>query len=233
MPGSPIASFGAPNVVTDAATQTWDASQGSYFQWTLGAARTMSAITNPAPGQVIWIDVIQDSTGSRLVTWPSAFVWPGVNNSAPVLQTQAAGKDLIRAVYDATNAQWRAGLNHTRVVPAAKFTTNALTGAGTAAAGDLTGAATCYFQTTGTTPGTYTTRTATLMYADDPDAYIGKTWTILVNNTSANTLTVSGGTGVTITGTATVAQNITRTYMATFTSATALTMQIVSVGSVS
>lgn len=230
---NPIAMFGPPTVITDAATQTFDCSTTSYFQWTLGASRTMSTPVSPANGHVIWIDVIQDATGSRLVTWPSNFRWPGVNTVAPVLQTQASGYDTIRAIYDGTNSVWRAGFNAVRVVPPAKDVANAAAGPVTNAVGDLTGAGYVSYRTTNAAPGTVTTRTATQMYADDPDAYVGKSWILNVNNIGVGTLTMAGGVGVTLTGTLTVLQNTTRTFFMTFASATTVTGQVISVGSVS
>lgn len=114
MAGYPIASFTVPQVVTDGATQTFDAGQASHFRWTLGASRTMSTITNPVGGQVIEIETIQDATGSRLVTWPSNFNWPAA--TAPTLTTTAAKRDRFQARYNATTATWDAqtlGLNYT------------------------------------------------------------------------------------------------------------------------
>ena len=65
MAGNPIGMYGLPTVVTDGATQTWDLPNASWFQWTLGANRTMSALTGMVPGQLLFLDVIQDATGSR------------------------------------------------------------------------------------------------------------------------------------------------------------------------
>lgn len=84
----------------------------------------------------------------------------------------------------------------------------------------------CY-DNTGTTPGTLTTRTATQMYGDTPGASPDMTYLLLIRNSSgmANTATVGAGTGVTLTGTMTIAQNVTRLFTVTFTSGTACTIQ--------
>jgi len=114
MPGNPIAQYGGVNVVTDGATQTWDCSSGGQFQWTLGASRTMSEPINMVPGQQIEIRVVQDATGSRLVTWPATFAWPAA--TAPTLTATASKMDIVRGVWDATNSKWRmsaASLNYT------------------------------------------------------------------------------------------------------------------------
>ena len=103
---NPLAMFGAPQVVTDGATQTFDCSGNSYFTWTLGASRTMSTPTNIAPGAIIVIAVTQDATGSRIVTWPATFSW-ATNGTAPTLTTTAAKTDVVWGVWDVTAAKWR------------------------------------------------------------------------------------------------------------------------------
>jgi hypothetical protein len=114
MPGNPIGQFGDVTVITDAATQSWDCSGGGQFQWTLGASRTMSEPTGMVPGQLIEIRVVQDGTGSRLVTWPATFAWPAA--TAPTLTTGANKMDIVRGTWDGLNSKWRmaaASLNYT------------------------------------------------------------------------------------------------------------------------
>jgi hypothetical protein len=114
MPGIPVASFGPPTQITDGATQTIDCSQGSQFLWTLGANRTVSTFTNPAPGQIVHLHVKQDATGSRTLTWPSNVAWPSA--TAPTLTTTAAKVDVFQFIYDAATLVWRGstvGLNYT------------------------------------------------------------------------------------------------------------------------
>ncbi len=118
-----------------------------------------------------------------------------------------------------------------RNLPAAKFTTDA-TGTQTADAGDLAGAKYVVWQNTAAGAVALTTRTATQMYADIPGAYVGFSFMLLVVSQGSGTVTVTAGAGVTITGTATVATKTTRLFVATFTSATALTLQSVSVGTI-
>lgn len=109
-------------------------------------------------------------------------------------------------------------------IPAAKFTTDA-TGTQTAAAGALTGANNVFWTNTANGAVALTTRTATQMFADTPNAYVGMTFTLRINSAGNNTVTLTAGTGVTITGTATAATTKFRDFVATFTSATALTFQ--------
>lgn len=83
---------------------------------------------------------------------------------------------------------------------------------GTLSAGDITGGRDCTLITTNAVPGTQTTRSAAQMYADDPAASPGYGYNLRVCNSGAGTITLAGGTGVTITGTATVATTIFRDY---------------------
>lgn len=67
--------------------------------------------TAPATGiSVITLKLVQDSTGSRLVTWPATVKWPG--GVAPTLTTTlTTGTDLISCYYDGTNYLCNATLN--------------------------------------------------------------------------------------------------------------------------
>lgn len=114
-------------------------------------------------------------------------------------------------------------------IPPSQFTTAALS-VGTLAAGQVTGAGFVVLTNTGATPGTQTTRTAAQMLADFVGAYIGLSYTVRIVNTGAGTFTLAGGTGVTITGTATVAQNVFRDYVVTFNTGTTATFQSVGSG---
>lgn len=110
-----------------------------------------------------------------------------------------------------------------------QYRTGALESA-TFAAGDLSpllGPFFVCYDNTGVTPATLTTRTATQMFADDPRAVVGKSYLLAVRNSSsgANTATIAAGTGVTLTGTMTIAQNVTRLFVVTYNSRVALTIQ--------
>jgi len=47
------------------------------------------------------LKVIQDSTGSRTVTWPAAVLWP--DSTAPTLSTGSDSIDIVSFYYDGTN----------------------------------------------------------------------------------------------------------------------------------
>lgn len=118
-------------------------------------------------------------------------------------------------------------------VPPSKFVLNATSGATTAAVGDMTGAYHVCLGLSAVGAANYTTRTAAQMFADVPNTDVGDSYMLLVINTSGGTTTIVGGTGVTITGTATLATNTTRWFNVRFVSATATTLQSVSVGTIS
>lgn len=96
--------------LTDGATINWDTNSGAVASVTLGGNHTMAAPTNLKTGGSYWLSVIQDGTGSRTITWNSAFKWPG--GTAPTLTTTASRKDLITcASFDGSTLQCNALLD--------------------------------------------------------------------------------------------------------------------------
>lgn len=76
---------------------------------------------------------------------------------------------------------------------------------------------------TGAIPGTQTTRTAALMITDG-NLLVGQQWLLIVVNTvTTNAITLAGGTGVTISGTTTIAGFTGRLYTAVVNTATTMT----------
>lgn len=113
---------------------------------------------------------------------------------------------------------------------------------GTIAANILTGGGDVFLNSAATTPGTQTTRTAVQLWADlsaqwgsfinDPAFANGVQFTLTITQTGSGTFTLAGGTGVTITGTATIAQNATRQFVVNMTP-TAATFTSVATGTYS
>lgn len=128
-----------------------------------------------------------------------------------------------------------AGAWHSQLqpLPAAKYTKNTTAGATTAAVGDLTGAAytSCEYSAVGA--ANLTTRTATQMFNDMGNVQPGDSYTLEITNTSVGTTTLVAGAGVTLTGTMTMATNTTRRFNVKFTTAIALVIQSVGVGTIS
>lgn len=106
-------------------------------------------------------------------------------------------------------------------------------GTSTLAAGDMTGAQNVFLAASGGTTPSLTTRTATQLYGDVPNASVGSSYFFRIINTNSGTLTLVMDASVTATGTLTVATNTTRDFVVTFTSATAATMKCVGVGTIS
>ena len=76
-----------------AATATLDVSVGSIHAITMPAGNITIAVSNEAAGKCFMVEIIQDGTGSRTVTWFSTIKWAG--GSAPTLTTTADKKDVL------------------------------------------------------------------------------------------------------------------------------------------
>lgn len=84
---------------------TIDASTGNYFSVTLNAATIVAnAPTNPADGQNLIIEITQDATGNRTVSWNAAFSFG--SGSAPTLTISPAAVDLVGFVYSSRKSKW-------------------------------------------------------------------------------------------------------------------------------
>jgi hypothetical protein len=84
--------FSSPNTI-------WNAASGQIAYLTLTGNTTVT-VTNPKV-QTYILHAIQDSTGSRTITWGSNFKWPA--GAAPALTTTAGARDIISFVSDGTN----------------------------------------------------------------------------------------------------------------------------------
>jgi hypothetical protein len=72
-------------------TATLDCSKGNTHRITMPAGNITIALSNTTAGQPIWVDIIQDATGSRTVTWFTTIKWAG--GTAPTLTTTASKID--------------------------------------------------------------------------------------------------------------------------------------------
>lgn len=90
--------------LTDAATVTINLNDSNNFTITLdtaGASRTFNAPTNQTAGQSGSIFIIQDGTGSRTITWNTAFRFSG--GTVPTLSTGANSVDRVDYIVRGTN----------------------------------------------------------------------------------------------------------------------------------
>ena len=90
----------ANKTATAGGTTTVDFKSGNIQTITMGAGNTTLAFSNIPNGEV-YLFIVQDGTGSRLITWPSNAKFPAA--TAPTLSTAANKKDLIPMVCDKTN----------------------------------------------------------------------------------------------------------------------------------
>lgn len=107
---APAAAFTPPVVVTFHATaMAIDCDLSNVFTTTLTANVTVApTLSGPNDGQTINWFLTQDAGGSKTMTWPASFKWPG--GTPGVLSTTANAVDLLVATYRAATGHWYASL---------------------------------------------------------------------------------------------------------------------------
>lgn len=93
--------FPAPVTLTDAATISTNASLGTHFRVTLGGNRTLANPTGASDGQRLTWEVVQDGTGSRVLSFGNKFAF-GTDVTIPTLSLTANLRDFITAVYNSS-----------------------------------------------------------------------------------------------------------------------------------
>jgi len=86
--------------LTDATNISWDLSQGSTAQVTLGGGRTLSAPTNQIAGGTYTLIIKQDATGSRTLAFNSIYKFPGATD--PIVSVTANAIDIVGFISDGT-----------------------------------------------------------------------------------------------------------------------------------
>lgn len=87
------------------ATIDWQA--GNKQKLTLTANCTLT-FTAPRGAATVILRLLQDSTGSRTVSWPASVKWPG--GAAPTLSTAAGAIDIVSFYFDGTSYYGQAAL---------------------------------------------------------------------------------------------------------------------------
>lgn len=87
--------------LTDGATISWDLSLGAFAEVTLGGNRTLSSPTNMVNGASYILIVKQDGTGSRTLSFDSAYKF--ADGDDPTLTTTANAVDIITFISDGTS----------------------------------------------------------------------------------------------------------------------------------
>jgi len=91
--------------LTYAATVTVPASAGNHFRLTLTGNATLGTPQNPADGQKMKVEIIQDGVGSRTLAYSGAYVF-GTDIPQPVLSTGPGKRDFLGLIYNAVTGLW-------------------------------------------------------------------------------------------------------------------------------
>lgn len=75
--------------------------QKSIQKITLGASPIVISFANATANRILQLEIIQDGTGNRTITWPASVEWEG--GAAPTLTTTPGAKDVIAFWSDGTN----------------------------------------------------------------------------------------------------------------------------------
>lgn len=95
--------------LTDGATINWDLSENQAASVTLAGDRTLANPTNKIDGATYILKIIQDSTGTRLLTFSSDYKFP--SGVAPILSTGNGEYDIFSFYCDGTNMNGLANYN--------------------------------------------------------------------------------------------------------------------------
>ncbi len=93
--------FSPTLTLTDAANIDWDTNSGQVAVVTLAGNRIVNAPTNLQNGAFYSIQVTQDGTGSRTLSWNAIFKWSA--GTAPTLSTAASSVDFFNFRSDGSN----------------------------------------------------------------------------------------------------------------------------------
>jgi hypothetical protein len=198
-------------------------STGAYTDTTDTAANIIAALHGAAIGQSFELTIqnnvgfVETLTGGTGVTLSGFTAIPG-NCWARFLVTYSAAATVTMA---------GVAMGNMAQLPNTQFTSIS-SGNGTFAASAVEGAQDVTLATSGATA--MTTRTAAQTIANIPNWEIGQSYRLRIYNTNGGTLTITGGTGVTITGTATIATNVWRDYYVTYTGANTVGWQNLGAG---
>lgn len=96
---------GSYSQITDAATITWDLDNKPVAVVVLGGNRTIASPTGQVAGPISFyrLTLVQDATGSRTVTWGSAYKFP--SGTPPTLST--AGNAVDELIFDSDGTNMR------------------------------------------------------------------------------------------------------------------------------
>jgi uncharacterized protein (DUF2141 family) len=88
--------------LTDGATINWNLNTQQVARVTLGGNRTIANPTNLVDGGTYVLEIVQDATGSRTITWGANYKWLNNGGSAPTLSSTANVVDVLSFMSDGT-----------------------------------------------------------------------------------------------------------------------------------
>lgn len=110
-PAALVAAAAPVSGLIDAATIAWDMAVEWNTGVVLGGNRTMGIPTNPKYGMAYVLEVIQDATGGRTLSWPGNFEFGAAG--VPVLSTGANKRDIIFIYcFNAATPSFRCSVNY-------------------------------------------------------------------------------------------------------------------------
>jgi len=95
-----IITSATPQTLTDQAAIDWNLASGGAAKVTLGGDRTLNEASNKVNGAHYSLRIIQDGTGTRLLTWHATYRFPG--GVEPALSAAANNIDILLFVSDGT-----------------------------------------------------------------------------------------------------------------------------------
>lgn len=105
-----LADSAAFQTLTDGTTIAWNMASGYNAKVTIAGNRTIGTPTNPKEGVTYTLQVIQDGTGNRTLTWPASTIFSFGKAGTPTLSTGAGLIDVFTLLcINATTPLFRVG----------------------------------------------------------------------------------------------------------------------------
>lgn len=205
---------------------TRSGSTAAYTDTTATAAQIVAALSGATVGQAWYLTICNTVAFPQTLSAGSGVTLSGFSVIAPLSTMVFLVKLTSLTAVTITGI----GSMQNTSLPAAQYSTAA--GQSTALTGaQVAGAACVVYDNTGTTPGNLQMATAAQIVAAIPNAQIGYSYILQIRNSSgsANTATITTNTGITLTGTMTIAQSVTRSFVVTLNSLTAVTVQSIGI----
>lgn len=216
----------AAGIIGGVTTRGGAQSATAFTDTTATAALVIAALPNAAIGQS-WEWTYQNNTdGAATISGGTGVTVSGIT----IVPKNSWARYLVTYTAAATLTIVGEAMGMISSLPDAQYATAALQSA-TMTGVQVAGAKVVVFDNTGTTPGNLQMPTAAALVAALPNAQAGQSYVLKIRNSSgsANTATITTNTGITLTGTMTIAQNVIREFIVTLNSLTAVTVQSVGI----